>query len=256
LIVLPLEAVCDPWAGAEENWANWDVHIDNDAKAETAWYGWATGFFPNTPLPANACLANVVGGAPFVGIEIPQAGISAVHALAIQAPLPQYNNWWTTFEHVPVGSLYDTDIIKDSVGSFYYYVKSNLPQACSPATCAGCCTTDGLCETGDTTWACGYSGGTCSACGANQQCTAGACVTPPPPPCGPSNCAGCCNAQGVCVGGNSASACGAGGGACVACPSVPNGYGACSAGVCTFGCNYPYHACGNHCIGQRQICND
>ena len=50
----------------------------------------------------------------------------------------------------------------------------------------------------------------------------------PPPPCGPDNCAGCCDGSGQCQSGSASSACGAGGGTCSPC----GGTTACSAGQC------------------------
>ena len=46
---------------------------------------------------------------------------------------------------------------------------------CNSLTCAGCCTTDGRCETGGTTNACGTGGAACSACSDSQECTSGRC---------------------------------------------------------------------------------
>lgn len=49
------------------------------------------------------------------------------------------------------------------------------PVACSPASCAGCCASDGQCVTGNTTAQCGTSGNACAACTATQACEFGIC---------------------------------------------------------------------------------
>ena len=49
------------------------------------------------------------------------------------------------------------------------------PAVCDSLTCAGCCTTDGRCETGATINACGTGGASCSVCTDSQQCTSGRC---------------------------------------------------------------------------------
>lgn len=50
---------------------------------------------------------------------------------------------------------------------------------CGPDTCAsGCCSAKGECTTATSTAACGKGGATCSACGTDQTCTDGVCVTP------------------------------------------------------------------------------
>jgi hypothetical protein len=70
---------------------------------------------------------------------------------------------------------------------------STLPDACSAATCAGCCTAGGQCETGDTISACGSHGATCSVCTDVQECTEAACVPVSGPDAGPPADAGCPN---------------------------------------------------------------
>ncbi len=52
------------------------------------------------------------------------------------------------------------------------------PQGCSPSTCDGCCSGD-TCLAGDSSAACGAGGVTCSDCGADHVCTAGACEIDP-----------------------------------------------------------------------------
>jgi hypothetical protein len=49
------------------------------------------------------------------------------------------------------------------------------PQLCGPTTCAGCCTSSGLCVSIPTANQCGSSGNSCAVCGANQVCNAGQC---------------------------------------------------------------------------------
>jgi len=50
------------------------------------------------------------------------------------------------------------------------------------------------------------------------------------PPCGPSSCGGCCNANGFCAGGESTTTCGTGGEACQDCG---NSGQSCSQGTCS-----------------------
>src|SRR5450755_375946 len=50
------------------------------------------------------------------------------------------------------------------------------------------------------------------------------------PPCGPTTCGGCCNANGFCAGGESTTTCGAGAEACQDCASKGQ---TCSEGKCT-----------------------
>jgi hypothetical protein len=51
------------------------------------------------------------------------------------------------------------------------------------------------------------------------------------PPCGPTNCGGCCNANGFCAGGGSAMTCGTGGEACRDCMKLGQ---SCDQGVCSW----------------------
>ncbi|MFT3712203.1 MAG: hypothetical protein QM817_31550 [Archangium sp.] len=88
---------------------------------------------------------------------------------------------------------------------------------CSPANCAGCCTSGGFCQAGDNTAACGSGGNLCQACSGGRACSNGLCVTPPS--CSPANCAGCCNSGGTCLSGTTNASCGFGGDACVSCGS-------------------------------------
>ena len=105
---------------------------------------------------------------------------------------------------------------------------------CGPTNCHGCCDDDGYCETGDQSQACGAGGGACQACagnnGASSVCSGGVCSSPVDAPCSRSTCSGCCDAQGNCVGGESLTACGAAGIACLVCPASANEV--CRNGIC------------------------
>ncbi|MEM9067942.1 MAG: hypothetical protein AAGE52_05525 [Myxococcota bacterium] len=91
------------------------------------------------------------------------------------------------------------------------------------ATCAGCCTAAGECQTGTADAACGALGSACTDCGAGR-CDAGMCVDPS---CAES-CDGCCSGD-TCLAGDSSSACGIEGGACLDCgPSFTCGGGSCA----------------------------
>ncbi len=47
--------------------------------------------------------------------------------------------------------------------------------SCTTATCGGCCTAAGKCESGSTADACGLSGASCGRCGTGTNCQAGEC---------------------------------------------------------------------------------
>lgn len=47
---------------------------------------------------------------------------------------------------------------------------------CGPTNCNGCCSSDGLCQSGDTTAACGASGAACTACASTQICALRTCT--------------------------------------------------------------------------------
>jgi hypothetical protein len=103
--------------------------------------------------------------------------------------------------------------------------------ACGPETCVGCCA-GGVCVAGTASASCGSHGLACQPCtGANVICVAqaggGACVGSGLP-CGPSNCAGCCDANGVCQDPRAIDACGAAGTACQFCLAGQ----ACNSGQC------------------------
>jgi hypothetical protein len=89
---------------------------------------------------------------------------------------------------------------------------------CGPATCASGCCDNNQCMPGNTTAACGGGGGACANCGSGScDLATKTCKATPPPPCGPSNCTGCCDAGGKCKTGITDSLCGQGGGSCVDC---------------------------------------
>lgn len=175
LIVLPLDAVCNPDRSTEENWTSKTTTDDNPLKSDTGWFGWHSSY-PAYGLGQNACVANVVGGENFWSL----------HALAF-GPDPttgdhRFNNWWTVYQHVPLGAVYDADHIKDGVGSFYYFVKNNMvgkpPLPCGPGNCPGCCAS-GTCEAGSSATACGAGGLACKVCSAptnaSSSCKIGNC---------------------------------------------------------------------------------
>lgn len=90
---------------------------------------------------------------------------------------------------------------------------------CDPTNCSGCCVGD-QCLTGREAAACGAKGSQCTTCAVGQTCTGvpgGGGFCQGTPSCGPQNCAGCCNAQGQCVTGADAVACGRQGSACQNC---------------------------------------
>jgi hypothetical protein len=127
------------------------------------------------------------------------------------------------------------------------------PPACGPGTCAGCCF-GGTCIPGTDQTACGSSGQQCVNCvGQGDSCQAtgagGACVVPPP--CGPATCAGCCVGS-SCVAGNSATACGVQGQACVDCAQFGD---ACNnAGQCVGGpVNCGPQNCSGCCLGDACV---
>ena len=225
--------MCDPGRPQEENFTAWQG-VDNPRTDAWFWEGWQSTYATDASIGPNACVANVVGGQLF--------GPLLLHGLKINdspAPAHQFNNWWSTMEHVPLGSEYSIEVIRQGVGSLYYFVKNNLPP-CGPGNCAGCCTAQGICLGGTQPSVCGGGGLACTSCG-NGQCVNHACVMP----CGPGTCNGCCSQRSV-PRGNSVNACGSGGNACFACPAHPaNAYAVCSGGHCGFACKFGYHDCGD-----------
>lgn len=121
------------------------------------------------------------------------------------------------------------------------------PPGCNATTCPTGCCIGNQCVTGDSDTACGTGGGACMNCSAvGDVCDAGSkqCV---PPPCGPQNCPGCCDAQAVCHAGFLDSRCGSGGNTCADCTQQAascNTLGnprACNTGPTT--CPSPYAGC-------------
>ena len=100
---------------------------------------------------------------------------------------------------------------------------------CDATSCTdGCCSSEGECLS-ETNAHCGHAGGSCASCNDGQRCDAGAgaCV------CDATSCPkGCCDGDGRCVAyaSESATQCGAAGGACVACSAgqACDGKGTCT----------------------------
>ncbi len=144
--------------------------------------------------------------------------------------------------------------------------------ACNASTCpGGCCDSSGECRAGTALGACGAGGQACTDCKAlgYRACDARQHVcTNPPPTCGPSTCAGCCQGN-VCYAGYATQECGYGGVQCLDCaqfgdtcqnqtcvpPSVCNpqtcSYGCCEGNTCVVGTSS--YACG-YGGGQCQDC--
>jgi hypothetical protein len=99
------------------------------------------------------------------------------------------------------------------------------PAACNVGTCpTGCCDNMDQCKMGNTIMACGAGGNACQTCsGTGATCNSGTCKVP----CGPDNCAGCCDSTGMCVASVN-TACGLNGASCTACM----GSDICSNGKC------------------------
>lgn len=110
---------------------------------------------------------------------------------------------------------------------------------CGPDTCDGCCL-EGVCVSGKVVGACGVGGDACEVCAAGQHCSESGCGWGLPS-CGPWNCNGCC-ADGVCLAGKSADACGLDAAACSVCDD---------GSVCRDGaCAQPLPPCtGDNCDG-------
>lgn len=102
--------------------------------------------------------------------------------------------------------------------------------ACGPGTCDGCCDpATGACQAGDEITACGVSGALCADCAElGFDCQAGTCAGKPPE-CSSMSCSGCCDAAGVCRGGDTSDACGNAGATCANCSALGEG---CVAGQC------------------------
>jgi hypothetical protein len=100
---------------------------------------------------------------------------------------------------------------------------------CTPVTsscgpCAGCCTSNGFCQGGDSDLSCGKGGAPCRQCANSEVCKDQACIQ-----CSPDNCTGCCDSFGECVSGLSDEFdCGRGGETCNFCGVSQS----CLSGVC------------------------
>lgn len=133
-----------------------------------------------------------------------------------------------------------------------------LPPACGPGNCTGCCF-NGACITlnNTTKQRCGKNGQQCNSCPGNQVCNAGTCTAPAcPATCGTGGAVECCIANlGICGAGSLDFQCGHSGNNCTACP--PNqvcqngvcqqracgpGLGGCDSGCCA----------GNTCVAGTQ----
>jgi hypothetical protein len=89
-------------------------------------------------------------------------------------------------------------------------------QTCGPQNCNGCCAGN-VCVGGTSASQCGAGGQACKDCSAiGEVCQNGIC-SPPPPPCSPTTCPGCCDPALGCVAGFLNTRCGSGGAACVNC---------------------------------------
>jgi hypothetical protein len=92
----------------------------------------------------------------------------------------------------------------------------------------GCCDSSGVCQPAFVDTTCGPFGGRCVDCtteGAGLSCAFNgngyACEAPPPPACDSSNCSGgCCDSNGVCMGGFIDTGCGQGGASCIDCTAI------------------------------------
>ncbi len=120
---------------------------------------------------------------------------------------------------------------------------------CNASNCAGCCSKTG-CTSGTLAAACGSEGDACITCtGASQECVAlpglaggGLCTTTA---CGPQNCFGCCDLNGLCQTGTNANDCGAGGKTCTTC----KGGQACVNAGCTTAATCDPSNCAGCCQG-------
>ncbi|MBL8922040.1 MAG: hypothetical protein JNJ54_24535 [Myxococcaceae bacterium] len=115
---------------------------------------------------------------------------------------------------------------------------------CSGATCMGCCDTNGLCQTGDSSFLCGSFGNACIVCPQSFACAGGLCQ--PLNRCDARSCSGCCALDGRCVGGLDQNACGLGGVPCSTC----GGGSTCSGGQCRTRCDG--RTCPGCCTGAGQ----
>ena len=101
-----------------------------------------------------------------------------------------------------------------------------IPEACGPNNCAGCCDPSGACAPGDTRAACGLGGGACVDCNDTGEMCGGDGTCAAPTSCA-ATCAGCCDGE-TCVMAPTEAQCGMAGNACMACGAGE----VCNAGVC------------------------
>ncbi len=149
------------------------------------------------------------------------------------------------------------------------------PFTCAQS-CAGCCDSAGVCQLGTAGAACGIGGASCASCAATASCVSNACRTAncatctlaaacqstlsntvcgsggiacldcaasggatcnlDAGVCTGGTCAGCRDATGACLGGNTKGACGVGGGSCSSC----GGSNVCVSGACMGTGNFAY----------------
>jgi hypothetical protein len=126
---------------------------------------------------------------------------------------------------------------------------------CDPATCSGCCSSDGKsCRAGTSNADCGKGGFECLSCPTDQTCTDGRCTT-----CLQS-CPGCCagsvchpSTPGPCPPAGQSCPCGSGGTACISCSTLTtdtcNPDGSCSCGA------RPPCGQGQHCVNGQCDCD-
>ncbi len=123
----------------------------------------------------------------------------------------------------------------------------SIPPECTPENCQGCCFPSGICEQGRSTEACGSGAQRCETCEEEWTCENNACV-PPPELCGPGNCEGCCDREGVCQTGDGTTFCGLSGSVCQACEESES----CLEGMCS-DANSCAASCAGCCVGETCI---
>ena len=116
---------------------------------------------------------------------------------------------------------------------------------CNAANCPGCCDAKGVCNPGNSSFACGFEGEVCADCAEfGESCQNQKCYSA----CNPSNCGGCCDSSGICQPGGSSDACGFGGGTCEDCLSFGE---TCQNEQCLTACN-PQNCQG--CCDANSVC--
>lgn len=106
-----------------------------------------------------------------------------------------------------------------------------LPAACGPGNCDGCCFNGACIALNDTTKTrCGKGGAQCQTCNGNNTCNAGTCGPPAcPATCGQGGAVQCClQNSGICAAGSFDNQCGHSGNNCVQCAANQ----VCQNGVC------------------------